>query len=61
MQLTYRGLSYNAQSPEIPSIATPISATYRGLSYSIRCPQPPIVMDSNTRLRYRGLSYIQAQ
>lgn len=54
MQLTYRGINYNAAPVSISTVESGVTATYRGLSYSV--PQSHAVATlPKTALKYRGI------
>lgn len=60
MQLSYRGIRYEANSGNISSSETNITATYRGITYQVRqitemIPQPTV------QLKYRGVAYPATQ
>lgn len=54
MQLTYRGISYNAAQTTGNTVDSGITATYRGLLYTVPRATDAKVMPLQT-LRYRGI------
>lgn len=56
MQLSYRGLSYEVNSPEIETTSD-ISARYRGVTYQVRRCINRSVYHSPSELKFRGIPY----
>lgn len=59
MQLSYRGLSYKANTRLIDNTESDTSAQYRGLSYHVRRPVSELGVQSPIALKFRGTSYIK--
>jgi hypothetical protein len=59
MQLSYRGLSYEANSRLVDSTESNVTAQYRGLSYQVHRPVNKLGVQSPIALKFRGTSYIK--
>lgn len=57
MKLTYRGVSYDYNPPEVPTFDSGNVGTYRGLDVRFRNPQKQVVLQPTLDLKYRGVAY----
>jgi Domain of unknown function (DUF4278) len=56
MQLTYRGITFQATQNDVETVETNLTAKFRGTVYHVR---RPVTVPNNTlhRLVYRGVGY----
>jgi hypothetical protein len=57
MKLTYRGMSYDYNPPEVEYGDLNQSGKYRGLDVRFRNPQRPLVLQPTLDLLYRGVAH----
>ncbi|WP_299403475.1 DUF4278 domain-containing protein [Acaryochloris sp. IP29b_bin.148] len=57
MTLTYRGVKYEYNPPEVDMTSSEDVGQYRGLEWRFRNPRKAPVMQSNLNLVYRGVAY----
>ncbi|HEY9624461.1 MAG TPA: DUF4278 domain-containing protein [Crinalium sp.] len=57
MKLTYRGVSYNYNPPEVKAADAIATGRYRGSGYRLRQVQATIAQQPGLDLKYRGVAY----
>lgn len=57
MKLTYRGVNYDYNPPEVDMASSNEVGQYRGLEWRFRNPQKVPVLQPNLNLVYRGVAY----
>lgn len=57
MKLTYRGISYDYESPTLDMEEGEVSGKYRGQAWKMRYPRHIPTMEPQTNLKYRGIAY----
>lgn len=61
MELTYRGVNYEYNPPQVDMQSTGEVGQYRGLEWRFRNPQKVPVLQPNLNLIYRGVAYQTGQ
>ncbi|HEY9651665.1 MAG TPA: DUF4278 domain-containing protein [Coleofasciculaceae cyanobacterium] len=57
MKLSYRGVSYEYNPPQVEITETPVVGKYRGLDWRFRNLKKPPMLLPTVNLKYRGVSY----
>lgn len=57
MKLTYRGVSYEYNPPEVETTLGEVGGKYRGLDWRFRNLKKPPVLQPRVNLTYRGVRY----
>lgn len=57
MKLTYRGVTYDYNPPQVEPSAEKIGGKYRGLDWRFRNLKKPPVLQPSYNLTYRGVKY----
>lgn len=61
MKLTYRGISYEYNPPEVESSNSDTVGKYRGLDVRFRNPKKLPVLQTNLDFKYRGATHLAAR
>ncbi|HBB31154.1 MAG TPA: hypothetical protein DDZ80_19525 [Cyanobacteria bacterium UBA8803] len=57
MKLTYRGIKYDYNPPQVETVETGFVGKYRGLDWRFRNLKKPPVIQPRVNLKYRGVYY----
>jgi hypothetical protein len=57
MKLTYRGISYEYNPPEVAVEQGTVAGKFRGLDWRFRNLKKPLVLQPPANLTYRGVAY----
>ena len=57
MKLTYRGITYDYNPPEVETTLGEVGGKYRGLDWRFRNMKKPPVLQPRVNLKYRGVHY----
>jgi hypothetical protein len=57
MKLTYRGISYEYNPPEVAVEQGAVAGKFRGLDWRFRNLKKPLVLQPPANLTYRGVAY----
>jgi len=57
MKLSYRGISYEYNPPEVKTTQSGVAGKYRGLDWRFRNLDKPPVLQPSANLKYRGVTY----
>lgn len=57
MKLSYRGISYEYNPPEVKTTQSGVAGKYRGLDWRFRNLDKPPVLQPSANLKYRGVAY----
>jgi hypothetical protein len=61
MKLTYRGISYEYNPPEVAVEQGAVAGKFRGLDWRFRNLKKPLVLQPPANLTYRGVAYSNRQ
>ncbi|MGE5660099.1 MAG: DUF4278 domain-containing protein [Actinomycetota bacterium] len=57
MKLTYRGVTYEYNPPQVETVEGGVTGKYRGLDWRFRNLKKPPVLQPTVNLKYRGVTY----